>query len=120
MKAWKTVVLVLLVLALGGAVGTALLIHRGFRATTEPSNFEAGVARAVRDFAIPGDARRQKNPLEATPQNLDDGRDQYLAHCAKCHGRDGSGLTAVGQSLYPRAPDLRSGRTQNLTDGEIH
>jgi hypothetical protein len=32
--------------------GTALFIHGGFRATTEPSNFETGIARAVRDFAI--------------------------------------------------------------------
>jgi hypothetical protein len=37
-----------------------------------------------------------------------------------CHGHDGSGRTQEGQNLYPKAPDLREPRTQNLTDGQIH
>jgi len=31
---------------------------------------------------------------------------------------DGSGDTEIGRSLYPRAPDMRAGPTQELTDGE--
>ena len=98
----------------------ALLIHHGFRATNQPSALETIVARATRNYSIPGAARKEKDPLEATPQNLQDGRDAFLARCQTCHGHDGSGLTPVGQSLYPRVPDLRAAPTQNLTDGEIH
>ena len=36
-----------------------------------------------------------------------------------CHANDGSGDTAMGRSLYPRAPDMRGARTQSLTDGEL-
>src|SRR5689334_1103217 len=74
MKAWKVLVLAVLVVVVAGAIGLALLIHRGFRATTEPSRFEAVVARTMRDFAIPMEEHRRKNPLELTSQNLNDGR----------------------------------------------
>jgi predicted CXXCH cytochrome family protein len=120
MKIWRAFLLALIVIAIVGAVSAVLLIRRGFRATTEPSRFETAVARRVRDLAIPGDVRKQRNPLEATAENLQEGRDDFLAQCSSCHGHDASGLTGVGQSLYPRVPDLRSLRTQNLTDGEIH
>ena len=120
MKAWKAFLLAILAMAAVAAIGGAVLIHRGFRATTEPSALEKVVARAARDWAIPGRARNEKNPLKLTSENLREGREEFLARCASCHGHDGSGLTDMGRSLYPRTPDLREARTQNLTDGEIH
>lgn len=120
MKAWKVFLLSLLVILVVVVVGAAILIHRGFRATNRASLLETTVARSVRNYSIPSSARNQKNPLIATQQNLQGGRDAFLAQCQTCHGRDGSGQTPVGQSLYPRVPDLRAAPTQNLTDGEIH
>jgi predicted CXXCH cytochrome family protein len=120
MKAWKAFLLALLVVAVIGIICGAALIHRGFRATTEPSALEKAVARTARDWAIPGRARDEKNPLKLTSENLREGREEFLARCASCHGHDGSGLTDMGRSLYPRTPDLRSNQTQNLSDGEIH
>lgn len=110
------VLLILVIAVLGGA----LLIHRGFRATNRPWSIETAIARRFRDYAIPVAARNEKNPLQATPQNLQDGRETFLAKCQICHAHDGSGLTPVGQSLNPRVPDLRAAPTQNLMDGEIH
>lgn len=120
MKAWKAFFLTLLFVAVIVAAFGLLFIQRGFRATNQPSWLEAVVARAARNFSIPGASRDEKNPVEATSQNLQDGRDAFLARCENCHGHDASGLTPMGQSLYPRVPDLRSPQTQNLTDGEIH
>jgi predicted CXXCH cytochrome family protein len=120
MKAWKAFFLALLFVAVVVAVCGLLFIHRGFRATNQPSRLEIVVARAARNLSIPRDARREKNPLDVTPENLRDGREVFSARCQTCHGHDGTGLTPVGQSLYPRVPDLRSTKTQNLTDGEIH
>lgn len=120
MKAWKALMLSFLLACVVVLIAAAFLIHRGFRATNQPSAIEAVAARAMRNYAIPTAARDEKNPLGATPQNLQDGRDAFLAKCQTCHGYDGSGLTPVGQSLYPRVPDLRAARTQNLSDGEIH
>jgi predicted CXXCH cytochrome family protein len=101
-------------------IGCALLIWRGFPATSEPSRIERLVARTVRNLAIPRAARREKNPLKVSADNLQTGREIFLARCANCHGVDGTGRTPVGQSLYPRVPDLTSQPTQSLSDGEIH
>jgi predicted CXXCH cytochrome family protein len=120
MKPWKTAGVVLLVVAVVAAVFFAVMIVRGFRATAKPSAFETVVARTVRDLAIPARDRNAKNPLEATSENLQGGREVFIARCASCHGNDGSGLTQMGRDLYPRVPDLRAAPTQNLTDGEIH
>lgn len=120
MKAWKAFVLALLLVLVIIVVGAAILIHRGFRATNQPSALETAAARAARNYSIPSAARNEKIPLDATPQNLQDRCETFLAKCQSCHGHDGSGLTPMGQSRYPRVPDLRAAPTQNLTDGEIH
>jgi predicted CXXCH cytochrome family protein len=120
MKEWKVVLLTLALVALVGVVCAALLIHRGFRATNQPSRIETVVAHAARNLSIPRAARSDENPVEATQQALQDGREAFMARCQTCHGHDGSGMTPVGQSLYPRVPDLRSAQTQTLTDGEIY
>ena len=120
MKVWKAFMLSLLLVLVITVVGAVLLIHSGFRATNKPSTLETAAARAVRNYSIPSAARSEKNPFDAAPQNLLGGRDSFLAKCQTCHGHDGSGQTPVGQSLYPRVPDLRALPTQNLTDGEIH
>ena len=116
----KGVLLAALIAVAIAAVGVGALMYRGFRATSEPTAFEAAIARAVRDFAIPRSAKREQSPLEASSANLSDGRDQFIARCATCHGNEADGKTPVGRALYPRVPDLRSAKTQALTDGELH
>jgi|SRR5215469_6381322 len=120
MQPFRVVVITLLAVVLVAALCMSLLIRRSFRATTSPTAFESVVARSIRDAAIPGQEHRAKNPLSQDPQALAQGREEFLAQCAGCHGTDGSGHTPMGENLYPRAPDLRSSSTQSLTDGEIH
>jgi predicted CXXCH cytochrome family protein len=93
---------------------------RGFRATSTPSRFEVAVARSVRDFAVPLTERRKANPESGDWAAVEQGREDFLAQCATCHGVDGRGRTTVGANVYPRVPDLRSRATQKLTDGELH
>jgi mono/diheme cytochrome c family protein len=119
-KSWKIILLVFLMFAIVGVICIGLMIWRGFRATAEPSRFEAVVARTVRNLAIPTHARNERNPLQATSENLQEGREDFLARCAICHGHGGSGITPMGRNLYPRVTDLCLPQTQNLTDGEIH
>lgn len=120
MERWRKLVVVAASLALALAVFFAFVVRRGFRATAEPSHLEILVARRLRDFSIPSHSRNQQNPLQATAENLRQGRELFLGRCASCHGVDGAGLTPMGRNLYPRAPNLRSPETQNLSDGEIH
>ncbi len=47
-----------------------------------------------------------------------DGQKVFDANCAKCHGPDGSGNTAVGKAVG--AKDLGSAEAKKMTDAEIH
>jgi len=121
MKVLKTLLLGPLVLLLIGAACGLLLIRRGFRATTAPSAFETFLARTMRGLSVRALERGEKNPMAATPDTLQHGRQLFLTQCAACHGIDGGGgKTQMGLNLYPRVPDLRAASTQNLSDGEIH
>ncbi|HKV61780.1 MAG TPA: cytochrome c3 family protein [Candidatus Acidoferrum sp.] len=96
-----------------------LLVSRGFSTAVEPSAIEKLLARAARNFAIPTNARLEKNPWKSTPAILGEARENFIARCAACHGPDGAGQTDIGRNLYPKVPDLRLPRTQNLTDGQL-
>src|SRR5580704_1181199 len=120
MKPRKTLIITFLGLLLAGAICAGVLKWRGFRATSTPSTFETVAARSVRDFAIPRGERRKKNPEAGDSLAIQQGREDFLARCASCHGVDARGRTPIGANEYPRVPDLHLAATQNLTDGEIH
>jgi len=77
------------------------------------------MARAARRLATPAAVRSMKNPLEPTPELLDEARSHFADHCASCHANDGGGDTSLGRNLYPKAPDMRASGTQRLSDGEL-
>lgn len=120
MRKWRAYLLAVVLIVVAVLVLFALLLRRGFRATNEPSYLERTVARKLRDLSIPSHSRREVNPLKESAENLQQGREMFLAKCASCHGIDGTGRTTMGRNLYPKTPDLLSANTQKLTDGEIH
>lgn len=99
--------------------GAYTLVCHGISARDKPTAIETVVARALRRLATPSALRAARNPVAATPANLARARAHFADHCATCHGNDGRGRTAIGQSLYPKAPDMQGVATQSLTDGEI-
>ena len=120
MRIPKAFLLALLIVMVGGVIGAAVLILRGFRATATPSSLEVALATTARNLAIPREERGHKNPFAPSSDNTQQGRAYFLNRCAACHGPDGSGKTQIGLNLYPRVPDLRATAAQNLTDGELH
>ena len=52
-----------------------------------------------------------------SPHASGQAEDLYKAHCASCHGADGSGSTTAGKKMGLR--DLRSPQIQNLSDDEL-
>ena len=114
--------LLLTISALVGLVTIALaawLFQSGLGTRTPPGALETTVARTARRAMIPGTARDRRNPVPSTTENLRAGMEHWADHCATCHANDGSGATEIGQALYPRAPDMRTPATQDLTDGEL-
>jgi mono/diheme cytochrome c family protein len=115
----------LLMLIVAAGVASAALfgfatIRRGFSARDSPSFVETYVAKTARRLSVPASQRNASNPFASSPEVLAEMRAHFADHCAICHGNDGSGKTQIGQNLYPKAPDMRLPRTQNLTDGELY
>ncbi len=115
----NAILLVVLVAAALAILAAASLLHNGLSARAKPTSLEAMLARNARHMAIPADARKQQNPVPASPDNLRDARLHFADHCAICHGNEGTGDTLIGKGLYPKPPDLRAEETQKLSDGEL-
>jgi len=107
--------------------GTALLWILGLRlrqsglsARSQPSALEAYVVRKARGWLVPDAARKLVNPVPATSETLQHGKEHWADHCATCHANNGSGDTEMGRNLYPKVPDMRAPATQSLSDGELY
>jgi len=118
-RASKVVLGLIVLTGAGAAVALKLFLDHGVSARDQPTAAEAFVARRLRHLAVPRDKRRAQNPVPSTPGALEKGRAHFADHCASCHGNDGRGKTAVGQNLYPKAPEMTLPDTQSLSDGEL-
>jgi len=112
---WHLLALVGLATSLGGLWFAA----QGVSATATPGPLETALARTARHWLVPAAMRARVNPEAGSAETLKDGLAHWADHCASCHGNDGSGDTAMGRGLYPKAPDMRLPATQALSDGEL-
>lgn len=94
-------------------------LRNGFSTHDEPTAMEAFLAGRMRHWSIPSELHDMKNPMPLTEEALAEGRAHFADHCAGCHGNDGKGKTAIGQHVYPRAPDMTLRETQSQSDGEL-
>jgi mono/diheme cytochrome c family protein len=117
----RTLLLSIITAGIAGAAAFGwMTIRRGFSARDNPSVVETYVAKTARRLSVPASERDAKNPFKSAPEAVSEAEAHFADHCAICHGNDGSGKTQIGQNLYPKAPDMRSSQTQDLTDGEIY
>ncbi|MGH9466971.1 MAG: c-type cytochrome [Terriglobales bacterium] len=109
---------VVVLLVLGG--GAAVWLHSayGFSAKAKPTWIETELARLSRRLALPASGRNAKNPYPPNPQQLAQARQLFSTQCALCHASNGDGHTTLGESMYPKVPDLR-GLTQSKSDGTL-
>ncbi len=115
----KAFLLFLGLAGLAGAAGGCYMISTGFSARPEPGRLETFAALTIRNIAIGRQARGLTNPVERTPEIIAGGRAHFADHCATCHANDGSGNTTIGKGLYPKVPDMRLARTQDLSDAQL-
>jgi mono/diheme cytochrome c family protein len=69
---------------------------------------------------IPDEARAVKNPREATPQSIANGKQIFSSQCVMCHGETGDGKGALAARFKYKMPDFTSAEVQNnWTDGAL-
>jgi mono/diheme cytochrome c family protein len=102
-----------------GAAGLWYFVNSGVSAKEQPGRIEQFLAGGVRNMAISRRAGSLTNPVEYSGEIIAEGRAHFADHCATCHANNGSGNTSMGRSMWPKPPDMRLARTQNLTDGEL-
>lgn len=102
-----------------GAAGLWYFVSSGVGAKEQPGRIEEFLAGGVRNMAISRRAGSLTNPIEYSGEIIAEGRAHFADHCATCHANDGSGETSMGRGMWPKPPDMRLARTQNLTDGEL-
>ncbi|MFZ0685627.1 MAG: hypothetical protein WAM89_08780, partial [Terriglobales bacterium] len=79
----QTIVVGLVAIVVIIAVYVTHLMEYGLSARNEPTAVERFLARTMRHAAIP--AKGVKNPMPATPEMLEHGRNHWADHCATCH-----------------------------------
>jgi len=69
---------------------------------------------------IPLEAKRWKNPLVPSAENLDAARKNYADRCANCHGLSGKGDGTDAMMYDPAPSDLTdASKMSPKTDGEL-
>jgi thiosulfate dehydrogenase len=76
------------------------------RADAPENALERAVAMPALDASVRRHAPQLQNPVAPTDDNLVAGMKVYQNHCAGCHGEIHQPRAALGDSLYPRAPQF--------------
>jgi len=118
MKRW--ILVVLIALALAGALLIVGLTQIKLDALQEPDHLETVLAMGAKHFLVRWNSREG---IPAAPKNLqtsvEEGDKLYATDCSMCHGSDGHTATDAGRWMYPRASDLTSPSVQHYSDREL-
>jgi len=86
---------------------------------TPPNKAEKAVATFTKHHITVGN-RNQKNPLQATPASIADGKEAFTHYCVACHGMDGQNTgVPFADQMSPPIPSLASSDVQRYTDGQL-
>ena len=73
-----------------------------------------------KDWQAPPEAKKMKNPVAPTPDNLAAARAIFMDKCAKCHGDKGAGDGPEAEMYDPEPANFTDAHMMNeMTDGEI-
>jgi mono/diheme cytochrome c family protein len=90
----------------------------GYRASPPAPNETKAVYWIKHDFTVRG--RHDVNPLKATDENIEDGKELFTSYCMVCHGMDGQNTgVPFAATVSPPVPSLASPEVQAYTDGQL-
>ncbi|MGZ4812754.1 MAG: c-type cytochrome [Terriglobales bacterium] len=103
------------------AVAAIAILAAGLTAcgVTPPGRAETALMTGIKRRITVG-GTKDKNPLAATPENVNRGRTVFSFYCAACHGLDGQATgVPFAAAMSPPVPDLNSPAMQAYTDGQL-
>lgn len=100
-----------------GTLFLALLMS-GCKAT-KPGAFETHSVNWVKHHVTVG-GKNDKNPFQATAENIDEGKEAFTQYCMVCHGLDGQNTgVPFAATMSPPVPSLASPDVQSYSDGQL-
>lgn len=95
-----------------------LMAATGCKAT-QPSSMETSIMTKAKHQVFVGD-RREKNPLPANAETIQEGKEAFSYYCVVCHGLDGQNTgVPFADRMSPPVPSLASESVQKYTDGQL-
>jgi cytochrome c len=86
---------------------------------TPPGKLERAVVTRAKHRIFVGN-KNAKNPLDATPEQIAEGRESFSHYCVACHGLDGQNTgVPFAETMSPPVPSLSSPDVQSYTDGQL-
>ena len=99
-------------------VGGMLLLSLGCK-VREPGRLETSLAKTVKQRITVG-GKDDRNPLQATAENIHAGRENFSHYCFACHGLDGQNTgVPFAEKMSPPVPILTLPAVQGYTDGQL-
>jgi mono/diheme cytochrome c family protein len=96
-----------------------MLALTGCRATP-PSSAETKIAYFTKHHITIG-GKRDVNPVKASEDSIEAGKDSFTSYCMVCHGLDGQNTgVPFAATVAPQVPSLAAPEVQAYTDGQLH
>jgi len=98
---------------------SVLLVAIAGCSATQPTPTETKVVYwTKRHITIGG--KKDVNPVAASAENIEDGKQIFGSYCMVCHGLDGQNTgVPFAASVSPPVPSLASAEVQAYTDGQL-
>jgi mono/diheme cytochrome c family protein len=94
------------------------LVLAGCRATP-PSPTETKVAYWAKHHITVG-GKKDINPIKASAENIEEGKELFTSYCMVCHGLDGQNTgVPFAAAVSPPVPSLALPQVQAYTDGQL-
>ncbi len=78
-----------------------------------------GEQHVAGEHSVPEEALALENPIPATEESIEKGRQLYLQNCAVCHGEQGYGDGPSAAALDPKPANLHEDHVQGVPDGML-
>ena len=86
---------------------------------TPPGSAETTLMQWTKHHITVG-GKNDQNPIRASAENIESGKQTFGFYCVVCHGRDGQNTgVPFAKNMSPPIPSLASDDIQRYTDGQL-